>query len=109
MTTKIYDETTFILSGQGLSGGGSVAVKQGAVIYVSGGADAMNLADAPWKVTIDGTLESTSLHGLWLIGNASASKVANSTVTVGTEGTVWGNGANTVGVYAQQATDIVNS
>src|SRR5437016_6064234 len=97
-TNKTYDETTFLTTGQDFSGGGSVTVKEGAFIVVSGD-DALDLSDAPWKVKIDGTVESTTAHGLYLSGDPVASKAANSTVTVGADGTVWGAGASTVGIF----------
>ena len=108
MTTKTYDETTFLTAAQIFAGGGSVTEKAGAFIYVSG-FNGLTLSDAPWKVKIDGTVQSTNLHGIFLAGDAGASKAVNSTVTVGADGTVWGAGANTVGILALQATDVVNS
>jgi len=107
---KVYDETTFItgMDFQSFATGGSITEKAGAIIYVSG-ASGLQLADSPWKVKIDGVIQSTTSHGLYLAGDALASKAANSTVIIGSEGTVWGNGGGTVGVYAEQATDIVNS
>jgi hypothetical protein len=108
VTNKIYDEFTVLTSGQDLALGGSVTVKQGAFLLASGD-DALGLTDGPWKVKVDGTVESADHDGIHIAANPSLTKQANSSVTVGTEGTVWGSGSGHAGIFTGQATDITNA
>jgi Ca2+-binding RTX toxin-like protein len=107
-TNKTYDETTFLATGQDWAGGGSVTVKDGAIISVNGDF-ALDLSDSPWKIKVDGTVQSNTSMGIFIAGTIGAPKVANSSLTVGVDGTVWGAGAGSIGLLAQQMTDVINS
>ena len=106
-TNKTYDEFTFITKGQDLGLGGTITVKSGAYILVSGSDNAFDLTEGPWKFKTDGLVQSDLQSAIVIHGDIADTKVANSTITVGIDGTVWGGGGN--GILAEQATNVVNS
>src|SRR2546425_11575004 len=88
------------------SGGGIILVEQDALV-ISVGFRGLSLADGPWTVTVNGTVDGADTSpGIALLDSAST---VNSTLTIGAEGAVYAGGATGYGLYVFQPTDITNS
>ena len=103
-TTKVFEENNFYTGNNDVSGGGTVTVEQDAYLIASGD-NALEVLDGPWKIKVDGYLES-NLNGMALYDVTSI--IPDSTLTVGTEGIILG-GAGYSGVSTALALNVVNS
>ena len=101
--TKIYEENTFTVANQTWAGPGTVTVEEDAFVSVVG-ADAFDLSDGPWKVTIDGTIQS-NLNGI--VFNGAATK--NSTLKIGTEGAIINSAGFHGAIETHHGLDVTNS
>lgn len=105
MPTKIdIKENTFNPS-MNFFNGGSVILEHDAYVTTTGD-NGFETNEGPWTFTIDGVIQS-DISGMDLYDVGVTAPIKNSTVIVGTEGVVFGGGAD--GVFAEQATNVVNS
>ena len=107
MTTKVYHENTF--SGpEDVKGGGTVTVEHDAYIITDNSDNGIEVYDGPWTFKIDGYLQS-QLNGIAFYDTGITKALANSKITVGTEGTILSTGAGFSAITTTQGVDVVNS
>ena len=90
------------------TGGGTITVEQDAYVVMDTNANALDLSDGPWTVTVNGTVENDFDDTAAIRMHAHENKV-NAKITIGTEGTVYDLGFASTAIFLSQATDIVNS
>ena len=113
MTTinKVYEENNFY-GPENLTEPGKVTVERDA--YIASSVDnGLELLNGPWTCKVDGTIAS-DVQGIVFYnkdedGNALVTPIKNSTLTIGTEGTIAGDYAAGGAIVSHQAIDIINS
>jgi hypothetical protein len=105
--TKVFEENTFsgAYGPDELDGTGTVTVEHDAYIFASGD-NGIEFAGGPWKVKVDGYVQS-NLNGMAFYDPTTV--VGNSSIAVGTEGTIVNTGAGFSGISTGMALDVVNS
>ena len=105
---QVYEENTFTSASANFTGPGSLTVEEGAFIMVGTGDNALEMLQGPWKVKVDGAVES-GLNGIVFYNTGITTPLKNSALTVGAEGTILGSGSKYSGLSSNQAMDVTNS